>query len=253
MANLIRRFGGKSTLLRQPRTLIDLIQSPNPSIPSTAPHLPRAAQAQAQSTRNYITEMRRSAFEANLLRLLRHEIQYEINRSPLEQPVAEINGFTVDQRPGEKLITLEKQFGEDEKIKVEVTMFDRAVPVSKSHDEKAGKVVEEVKLHITAVVSVFKEGSDDALEFGCSAWPDALDIYRVCVRARGLIPHQPYLGPLFKELDEKLQESLFEFLEVRGIDDALCTLLHKSIMDKDRTENIRWLGTVKSFVEKKAA
>ncbi|KAL0354857.1 UNVERIFIED_CONTAM: hypothetical protein Sradi_3932600 [Sesamum radiatum] len=34
------------------------------------------------STRNYVPEMRKSAFEANILRLIRNEIQYELDRSP---------------------------------------------------------------------------------------------------------------------------------------------------------------------------
>lgn len=39
----------------------------------------------AQSPRTYISEMRRSAFEGNLLRLLRNEIRYELDRSPPNQ------------------------------------------------------------------------------------------------------------------------------------------------------------------------
>ncbi|KAJ4718608.1 Mitochondrial glycoprotein family protein [Melia azedarach] len=35
--------------------------------------------------RNYIAEMRKSAFEGNILRLLRNEIQYELERSPPKQ------------------------------------------------------------------------------------------------------------------------------------------------------------------------
>lgn len=34
------------------------------------------------STRNYVSEMRKEAFEGKILRLLRNEIQYEIDRAP---------------------------------------------------------------------------------------------------------------------------------------------------------------------------
>ncbi|KAL6559772.1 hypothetical protein OROGR_004889 [Orobanche gracilis] len=34
------------------------------------------------STRNYVSDMRKSAFEGNILRLIRNEIQYELDRSP---------------------------------------------------------------------------------------------------------------------------------------------------------------------------
>lgn len=36
-------------------------------------------------TRNYISEMRREAFEENILRLLRYEIRYELEHSPPSQ------------------------------------------------------------------------------------------------------------------------------------------------------------------------
>lgn len=36
-------------------------------------------------TRNYVSEMRKEAFEANVLRLIRNEIQYELDRAPPAQ------------------------------------------------------------------------------------------------------------------------------------------------------------------------
>lgn len=38
--------------------------------------------ANSTSTRNYVSEMRKEAFEGKILRLLRNEIQYEIDRAP---------------------------------------------------------------------------------------------------------------------------------------------------------------------------
>lgn len=54
-----------------------------------------------------------------------------------------------------------------------------------------------------------------------------------------------------RELDDELQDSVYEFLEERGINDELATFLHEYMANKDKTEFIKWLGTVKSFVEKK--
>ncbi|GAB2222382.1 hypothetical protein Droror1_Dr00013599 [Drosera rotundifolia] len=221
---VIRTLRRTPTLLHQSRTLIELLQSPNHSTPSSIlAHLNRTSEDnQTQSRRNYVSEMRRSAVESNVLRLLRNEIQYERDCFSLELPVAEINGFSVDRRPGEQWIRLEKKFREKEEIKVEVTMFDGSAPAAQSHDGKGGQVVEEVMMHITLIVSIFKEGLDDVVEFVCSAWPDALDIDKVYVRARRVVPCKLYMGPLFKELDEKLQDSLFDFLEARGDRDRIC-------------------------------
>ncbi|KAJ8452852.1 hypothetical protein Cgig2_014615 [Carnegiea gigantea] len=164
------------------------------------------------------------------------------------QPPAGVNGFKVDERPGEQWISLEKKFGENEEIKVEVTMFDGSAPVTKSGD-KNSQLGEEVQLHITLIVSIFKEESNQVLEFICSAWPDALDINKVYLRERAKMPRQPYTGPPFRELDDELQDSLYEFLEERGIDDSLCSSLHRYMNYKDRAEYIRWMRSLKSAIE----
>ena len=55
----------------------------------------------------------------------------------------------------------------------------------------------------------------------------------------------------FRDLDDELQESLYEFLETRGIDDDLANFVHEYMKNKDKTEFIRWMGTVRSFIEQK--
>ncbi|CAL5444189.1 unnamed protein product [Camellia sinensis] len=195
--------------------------------------------------------MRKSALEGNILRLLRNEIQYELDRSPPSQPLSKFDSFIVDERPGEQWIRLNKKFGENEEIKVEVTMFDGSVPV-----KKTGNVAteEDVKLHITLIVDIFKGEGSDVLEFVCSAWPDNIEIQRVFMRRRDQmvgLPYNAYMGPGFKELDDELQDLLYDFLEARGINDDLAVFLHGYMNNKDKTEFIRWMGTVKTFIEKK--
>ncbi|KMT01072.1 hypothetical protein BVRB_9g223270 [Beta vulgaris subsp. vulgaris] len=187
-----------------------------------------------------------------MLRLLRNEIRYELDRSPPlpQQLPAEINGFMVVERPGEKWVSLEKQFGENEEIKVEVTMFDGSVPVPRE-GEKSGLPGQDVQLHISMIISVFKMNSNQVLEFICSAWPDTIAISKLFVRPQAKVPHQPpYTGPKFKELDDELQDSLYEFLEERGIDDSLCAYLHKYVNHKEKAEYIRWMNSVKAVMEK---
>lgn len=193
--------------------------------------------------------MRKSAFQDNILRLLRNEIQYELESSPPKQPVVKFKSFEVDERLGEQWIRLKKTFGDNEEIKVDSTMFDGSVPAPKSGSgvDTAG----DVNLHITFTVDISKGQGDAVLQFVCSAWPDTIEILKVFVRGRDQTLVQPYTGPEFKELDDELQESLYEFLETRGISDELAVFLHGYIRNKDKTELVRWLGIVKSFVEKK--
>ena len=52
-----------------------------------------------------------------------------------------------------------------------------------------------------------------------------------------------------RKMDAKLQKALKEYLEARGVNDELAVFLHEFMVNKDRTELIRWLGNVKTFVE----
>ncbi|KAF5741770.1 mitochondrial glycoprotein [Tripterygium wilfordii] len=201
--------------------------------------------------RFYISEMRKSAFDENILRMLRREIQYEFDQSPPKQPVTTFNSFTIDDLPGEQWMKLKKKFGENEEIKVEATMFDAVIPIQKSVGDGGKRVPEDVKLHITLVVNISKEGVGEVLEIMCSAWPNSIEITKLFIRRNGKMSAQLYDGPEFRELDDELQESLYEFLEARGINEELATFLHEYMKNKGKIEYIRWMGTVKSYIENK--
>ncbi|KAH7564661.1 hypothetical protein JRO89_XS09G0003200 [Xanthoceras sorbifolium] len=197
------------------------------------------------TTRNCVSEMRKAAFEDNVLRLIRREIQYELDHFPSKQPATKFSSFIVDERPGEQWIRLKRRFGDSEEIKVEATMFDGSIPVSKS-----GGPGQDVELHISLIVNIHK-GDGEVLEFLCSAWPDSIEITKLFVRENNRMPSKPYFGPEFKELDDELQDSLYDFLEERGIDEKLAVFLHEFMKNKGKTEFIIWMESVKSYIEEK--
>lgn len=51
-----------------------------------------------------------------------------------------------------------------------------------------------------------------------------------------------------RDLDDSLQDSLYDYLETRGINDELAGFLHAYIRNKDKSEFIRWMGNVHDFV-----
>ncbi|XP_077229194.1 uncharacterized protein At2g39795, mitochondrial-like [Tasmannia lanceolata] len=223
-----------------------IIPQLSPSAPITYEE-PNFQNPHILQSRNYITEMRKSAFEGNILRILRTEIQYQNEYAIPKQPVTEFGLFTVEDRPREQWIRLRGKYGEKEEIKVEVTMFDGLVSTSKSGDSNTG---DDARLHISLIVDVSKGDDCDILEFICSAWPDSLQIQKVFILGRGQTGGRAYMGPNFNELDDELQNSLQEFLEARGVNDDLAVFLHQYMMNKDQTELIRWMEVVKSFIEK---
>ncbi|KAK3430642.1 hypothetical protein EUGRSUZ_E02483 [Eucalyptus grandis] len=218
----------------------------SPSGRHAAPPPPPGGAPRAPS-RTYISDMRKSAFEGNILRLLRNEIQHELERAPPAKPVDRFGPFTVDDRPGEQWIRLKRKFGENEDIKIEATMFDGSIPASKT----AGSLGEDVELHISFIVNITKDKGSNVLEIMCSAWPDSIEISKLVVHGCQRMPSGLYTGPGFKELDDELQDALYDFLEERGVDEELAVFLHQYMANKDKTEFIRWMDTVKHFVEKK--
>ncbi|QCE02154.1 Mitochondrial glycoprotein [Vigna unguiculata] len=194
--------------------------------------------------------MRKEAFEGNILRLLRNEIQYELQSASTFKSATKFGSFVVDGRAGERWITLKKRHA-DEDIKLEGTMFDGAVPAPTP--TKDGGVInsDEMQMHITVIVTISKGEGDGVLQITCSAWPDCVEIKRLFIRANENIIAEPYSGPQFTELDDELQESLYDYLEERGINDELAAFLHQYMKQKDKTEYVRWMERVKAFIERK--
>lgn len=111
------------------------------------------------------------------------------------QPVTKFNTFMVEDRPGEQWVTLRRKFGEDEHIKIEATMIDGAITIPKGNDENLG---EDVRLHISVLVDIWKGEGSDFLEFVCSSWPNSLEIQKVYLLRSDSSRAQPYMGPNVK-------------------------------------------------------
>ncbi|CDP18788.1 unnamed protein product [Coffea canephora] len=185
-------------------------------------------------------------FESNILRLLAAHIHHRSLYHPPHRHVTEYNGFTVEDRPGEQWITLRGKSTEDEHIKIEATMFDGSVCSPPSAAECSG---EDVRLHISLLVDIWKGDGNELLEFVCSAWPDSLEIQKVYIFRRDNSPMGPYMGPNVRGLKLALVSGLYEFLRTRGVNDDLSLFLHEYMMNKDKGELINWLGKVKKFFE----
>lgn len=58
-----------------------------------------------------------------------------------------------------------------------------------------------------------------------------------------------YVGPPFENLDEDLQVLLERYLDERGVNSALAVFVPEYIELKEQNEYLRWLSSVKYFVE----
>ncbi|XVF89378.1 hypothetical protein PTKIN_Ptkin19aG0125500 [Pterospermum kingtungense] len=191
------------------------------------------------------SKTQKSPFTANILRILSNEIEYQYECTPPHEPFTSFNSFSVQDRPGEKWMTMVGKYG-DEGIKIEVTMFDGCVFVPKPGEDNGG---EDVVLHLSLLIDVSKGQGPPEMEFLCSAWPDRLEIHKVYLLNRDKIVTNPYIGPHYRKMNEELQETLRDYLEERGVNNELCVFLHQYMMNKDRIELIRWLGNVKAVMD----
>ncbi|GER51733.1 mitochondrial glycoprotein family protein [Striga asiatica] len=197
-----------------------------------------------------------SPLQSKMQRLLSNEIQYQCDYAPPHQPLTEYDGFSVEDRPGEQLITLSGKSTEDENIKIDATMFDGFI-VDRIKDERGTR--EKPRFHISMLVDIRKGERSDAIKFVCSAWPDSLEIQKVFVYKHDESSPRFYMGPDFKaviqhevhvfsqnavsilNLYTNLQIGFYQFLDVRGVNDKLALFLHKYIANKDRIELIQWM------------
>lgn len=101
----------------------------------------------------------------------------------------------MEDRPGELWITLRNKISDDWSVKIEATMFDDAVNVPVSADDST---TENLRLHISMLVDIWKGDGTQLMEFVCSAWPDSLEIEKVYIFRRGESLLQPYMGPDMK-------------------------------------------------------
>ncbi|KAK4745671.1 hypothetical protein SAY87_011983 [Trapa incisa] len=245
-------------LVRCLRSLV-LLSSHDPSIIRTRPDhcLPLSrlmdARVRARSfvpsaaATTCVSETPKSPFDCNIIRILRGEINYELELHRLPKPVDQYNSFVVEDRPAEQWISLKRKYGDNEDITIKATMFDGAIPVQGAVDADGN---EAMQLHITMLVSISKGETGDMLEFICSALPRGITILKLFTRSPEKIPPQAYLGPKFNGMDEKLQNSMYAFLERRGVSDELAGFLHDYMWNKDKIELISWMRTVESFLEK---
>jgi complement component 1 Q subcomponent-binding protein len=111
------------------------------------------------------------------------------------QPVTKFNSFTVEDRAGEQIITMRGKYGENENVKIEATMFDGCIAISKPGNESSGQ---DFCLHLSLIVDISKGDAFNELEFVCSAWPNFLEVQKVYILSRDSLLARPYIGPDFR-------------------------------------------------------
>jgi hypothetical protein len=197
----------------------------------------------------------------------------------LSQGISPPAGWELDEAPGDTLVSLTRQGilpgevvtvevvvdeQEDEDDEDEARYADEDIEDEKVMDAIEAKILEERGDAVTFTAAVAR--GESALVFECRSDGSFLQVLSVSLERNpdaviegdedgdadvGFDEDTRYVGPLYDELDERLQAEFEAYLAARGIDAKLGGFLTELAADKEHSEYVAWLDRVKAFVSQK--
>ncbi|XP_016461336.1 uncharacterized protein At2g39795, mitochondrial-like [Nicotiana tabacum] len=190
-----------------------------------------------------------SSFDDILLQIVDSEINFALD-SDFHGCVVDIPDgfpFKVQDKAGERVIVLTRDYGE-ETINIEVDMPNARCENS-ADDAVNTEEESEPQPSVPLSVTVSKENGL-SLEFDVRAFPNKILICDISIKELKSSRNQlDYRGPAVSLLNESLQKSFYEYLEVRGLTGSTSNFLLEYVISKDSKEYIQWLKNIKKFVE----
>lgn len=136
-------------------------------------------------------------------------------------------------------------------IRDEADMGD-GTPPSDSSTEDNDEEGPVMKFGVHFEVSIMNS-SGSSMIFGCIASQQLIiDGVRFVSANKDKMNKELYGGPKFDQLNENLQDSLYDYLHDRNIDENLCFFIIYHSRYKEEHENMNWLESVSSFIKKEA-
>jgi hypothetical protein len=152
--------------------------------------------------------------------------------------------FTLTETRGDTLMSLSRQFGQNETINVDVMVNDQ--PEEEPFETEEGVLDVDVGVLFTAQVVK----GDQSLVFECKSDGSYLSIMHVALEpANGEMEESAYTGPVFDELDDELQRQFQVYLEERGVGPELGGYLLRLVHDKEEREYHFWLEKTAAFLK----
>lgn len=207
--------------------------------------------------------------DSYLVEVLKSEIEHELREEANKQGSLKGSAgpFELSDKAGTEEVILRRKFGNEE---IAVTCI-----VQSQYPDEDGEAEEEANeneenedevstpeskpmevLHLN--VTITKEAPMPALEFECSfvRGADEVEIEGVSFlnekpetdkKADDDKEPEPYAGPDFGELDEKLQRAFHDLLKARGLTPKVATYVLDFLTVKEHREYMRWLHNVETF------
>eukprot|EP00930_Biecheleria_cincta_P105205 TRINITY_DN977_c0_g1_i3.p1 TRINITY_DN977_c0_g1~~TRINITY_DN977_c0_g1_i3.p1 ORF type:complete len:230 (-),score=66.41 TRINITY_DN977_c0_g1_i3:42-731(-) len=188
-----------------------------------------------------------SAAASKVSKVLESELKHEESQyeKPKEvQTFLKNSPFKLVEAEGDVNMVLERQMGE-KTVRIE---FQLTSPMLA---EEEGEEAD----HESTELSISVDSKDGAgITFYCSTQAGEDHRYvignvKTYASAEEKDSIVSYNGPDFEDLDEKLQESLDEYLAEVGMSTEVCDFVDAMASDKEQREYVRWLKLTKKFME----
>ena len=167
----------------------------------------------------------------------------EVQRGPPEP-------FTLTEAKGDTLMTLTRAYGNGETVMVDVMTNDQGDEEPVIFEDEDGEV--DVDVSVDFVVSIVKSNAEHELVFECCSDGSYIEIKKVSldpVDDDEDLDEALYTGPeTFEELDEAVQDAMYQYLEERGITAELGEYLLHLTNDKEQREYMDWLERMAHFL-----
>ncbi|KAJ1430017.1 Mitochondrial glycoprotein [Sesbania bispinosa] len=185
--------------------------------------------------------------DLELLKLLKSEINFELSSNHFQNVPSDCPGeFLVDSdSPRTKDVVLRKISDSGEEVAVSAIL-------GPPNYEKDLLFARDVFMK----VCVRKPAVSSILQFDCKVYQETeeaseFDINNAYyLRSPTCLSSSIYRGPLFSELDSKLQDALKEYLIAKGIGVGLTNFLLHYLHTREQKQYVNWLKKGEAFVAK---
>ncbi|XP_076913642.1 uncharacterized protein At2g39795, mitochondrial-like [Bidens hawaiensis] len=182
--------------------------------------------------------------DGSFLQLINSEIDCCQQSYEEDEGVPEGFAFQVKDNLGQQAVLLTREF-EGETIRIEVRPSDLFTEDSDADDDDDQASSQST---LPMVIKVSKPGAP-GLEIEISVSDEKVVIDSLTVKDPELTEGQePFEGPAFDELDGKIQEAFYKYLEVRGITASATNFLHQYMVNKEHKEYAHWLKNLQKYV-----